>query len=458
MKSVPTASVLMASVATTSVPTTSIPKRVCDSGRRGSPLPSSILAALLFSAVLFLAAQPKLIAQPNLAGQQGGTARGREGAAVELVESFPVETGLDHPAIRNTREVWMEMLRRARSSIDIEQFYIANAPGEALEEIIRVVEAAASRGVRVRVIGERKFSETYPETLARLAAAPGVEVRLIDLSNSESKGVMHAKYFIVDNADLFVGSQNWDWRALTHINEIGLRVRDSLAVDAFARLFAYDWALAGGAAAGEAAASAGPLPAVFPHEVTIEGERVELTPVFSPRGLLPEGAVWDATALAALIDNARDSLKLQLLSYGTYDPLEHALLGAAARGVRVSLLVSDWSLSRSRQKALKRLQQTEGITVRFTSIPEHSGGFISYARVEHCKYLLVDDNRAWVGTSNWSPDYFEASRNAGFVLRSTRLATLLHEKFALSWDGPHVTIIDPDVEYENRRRDDGSGK
>ena len=235
-------------------------------------------------------------------------------------------------------------------------------------------------------------------------------------------------------------------------------MRDSLAVDAFARLFAHDWALAGGASPAEAAEHAGPMPAVFPRDVTVEEERVELTPVFSPRGLLPKGAIWDATALAALIDEAQDSLKLQLLSIGTYEPLERALQEAAARGVRVSLLVSDWSLSRSRQNALKRLQQTDGITVRFTSIPEHSGGFISYARVEHPKYLLADADRAWLGTSNWSPDYFEASRNAGFILRSSRLAAQLHEKFMMSWDGPYATTIDPDVEYPNRRRDDGNGK
>jgi phosphatidylserine/phosphatidylglycerophosphate/cardiolipin synthase-like enzyme len=149
---------------------------------------------------------------------------------------------------------------------------------------------------------------------------------------------------------------------------------------------------------------------------------------------------------------------VQLLSYGTYEPLESALLRAASRGVRVSLLVSDWSLSRSRQRALKRLQEVDGITVRFTSIPEHSSGFIPFARVEHCKYLLADADRAWIGTSNWSPDYFEESRNAGFILRSGVLCRLLHRKYGRSWDGPYAVTIDPAIEYENRRRDDGGGK
>lgn len=377
--------------------------------------------------------------------------------SVELVESVPDETLLDHPLIPNTREVWLDMLREARRSVDIAQFYIADSAGQALEAVIAEVASAAARGVRVRVLAEKKFSLTYPETLERWRGVPGVDVRILDLTE-RTGGVLHAKYFIVDDETVFVGSQNWDWRALTHINELGLRVRDGEIAAAFARVFACDWELAAGATADEARARAGAVGGDFPRRIDDGRGSHELTPVFSPRALLPEGARWDSDALTALIDGARDSVKLQLLSYGTYAPLEDALLRAAARGVSVSLLVSDWSLSTSRQKDLKRLQAADGVTVKFTAIPEHSSGFISFARVEHCKYLLADDNRAWIGTSNWSPDYFLESRNAGIVLSSRPLCVLLHEKYAMSWNGPYATTIDPSITYKSRKRDGGDGK
>ncbi len=377
---------------------------------------------------------------------------------VELVESVPEETALDHPAIRNTAEVWMEMLGAARRTIDIEQFYVANTPDGALEPVIRQVETAAARGVRVRVIAEKKFASVYPETLARFRRLPGAEVRILDIASILGGGVQHAKYFVVDRGDVFVGSQNWDWRALSHINELGVRVRDSLSADAFSRLFDFDWALAGGIEPSRAAVIAGEIPGAFPLGIASTGGVDTLAPVFSPRPLLPLGARWDASDLAELLDRAVDSVKLQVLSYGSYPLLEDALLRAAARGVRVSLMVSDWSLSPGKQKDLKRLQTVPGITVRVTAIPEHSRGFIPFARVEHCKYLLVDADRAWIGTSNWSPEYFLSSRNAGFLINSSRLCELLHQKYAMSWDGPYATTIDPDIVYTSRRRDDGGGK
>ncbi|TLY29064.1 MAG: phospholipase, partial [Ignavibacteria bacterium] len=36
----------------------------------------------------------------------------------EIVESIPIETVLDNPDVRNTQEVWLEMINGARSSLD----------------------------------------------------------------------------------------------------------------------------------------------------------------------------------------------------------------------------------------------------------------------------------------------------------------------------------------------------
>jgi phosphatidylserine/phosphatidylglycerophosphate/cardiolipin synthase-like enzyme len=82
----------------------------------------------------------------------------------EIVESIPLETRLDNPEIRNTAEVWLEMIGAAKNTIDIEQFYISNQVGEALEPIIQAIEAAADRDVKIRIIAENRMSKTYPDT------------------------------------------------------------------------------------------------------------------------------------------------------------------------------------------------------------------------------------------------------------------------------------------------------
>src|SRR5512145_2354626 len=71
---------------------------------------------------------------------------------LQLVESFPVETTLDNPDLPEAHTVWLEMIRGARRSLDFAQFYASNEPDSRLETIVRAIEKAAARGVRVRFL------------------------------------------------------------------------------------------------------------------------------------------------------------------------------------------------------------------------------------------------------------------------------------------------------------------
>jgi phosphatidylserine/phosphatidylglycerophosphate/cardiolipin synthase-like enzyme len=378
-------------------------------------------------------------------------------ASICLVETVPRETVLDSPDIPDVQGVWIEMIRGAKQTLDVAQFYIANEAGEALEPVIHEVIAAAARGVKVRILAEKKFENIYPETLELLRNTRGTEVRILDISPLTGRGVHHAKYFVIDGRTLFVGSQNWDWRALSHINELGVRISDLPVAAAFLHVFNFDWALSAGASVEDASKQTGSVRNAFPVVITDSLGRHEITPVFSPRDLLPQGALWDETAIKDLMRSAKDSLKLQVLSYRSYPSLENELIKAAQRGVRVSVLVSDWSLSEKQQNDLKTLQRMPRITVKISSIPDFSGGFISFARVEHCKYLIADTDQAWIGTSNWSRDYFHSSRNAGIILRSTPLVKLLQDKYNRSWSSPYVSVLDPEKEYISRNHADEGG-
>jgi phosphatidylserine/phosphatidylglycerophosphate/cardiolipin synthase-like enzyme len=374
------------------------------------------------------------------------------GPILELVESFPVETRLDHPQLPEAHDIWREMIDSATHTLAFAEFYASNAPNSRLEPIVRAIESAASRGVQVRFLAEQKFYATYPRTLDRLDSRPGIEVRRFDVA-SLMGGVLHAKYFIVDGREAYLGSQNFDWRALTHIQELGVRIRESATVRALGDLFEADWAWAGGAPPeNRIARSAGAYR--FPATVTTRADTLQVTPVFSPRGWLPDDSLWDLPRLVGMIDEAQESVRVQLLTYRTvgrdgrfFDQLESALRRAAARGVEVQLLLAHWSKRASTIPGLQSLQVLPGITVKLVTIPAWSGGFIPYARVVHAKYMVVDGQRAWVGTSNWERDYFYHSRNVGLLVTGESFAALLEDYFRNGWHSPYAERVDPCAAY-----------
>jgi phosphatidylserine/phosphatidylglycerophosphate/cardiolipin synthase-like enzyme len=366
--------------------------------------------------------------------------------ALLLVESSPVETTLDHPDIPDAKDVWPELIARATRSLDLAHFYASNAPGSSLERVVQAIEAAAARGVAVRFLAEEKFYKSYPDTLERLAKVKGIEVRRYHGARLlGGDGILHAKYFIVDGREVFQGSQNFDWRALEHIQELGTDILQPALARAFQDVFDTDWALAGGADRAFRVRTEGPR---FPVTVDAGGESLQVTPVFSPKGFLPDESLWDLPRLVQLIDGSRGSVRVQVLTYraagrdgAPWDELEGALKRAAGRGVEVKLLVSHWALRGKTLPGLKALSATPGIQIRVMTIPPWSGGDIPFARVVHAKYLSVDGARAWVGTSNWEKDYFYDCRNVGLVLEGPRFAARLERYFEDGWTGPYAAPL-----------------
>jgi phosphatidylserine/phosphatidylglycerophosphate/cardiolipin synthase-like enzyme len=375
----------------------------------------------------------------------------------ELVESIPIETMLDNPDIRNTHDVWLEMIGRAHRSLDIEQFYVSNEPGRLLEHILAAIYKAADRGVKVRFIVDARMYKTYPATVDSLGKYRNIETRRLDFSRIAG-GIQHAKYFIVDGNEVFVGSQNFDWRALEHIHELGLRINNPHIAAIYGDVFNADWQMAKDTTAMTLPRALLEKQYRIPVRIAVQpGDSASVVPTMSPLGFIPESALWDERAIVDLINNAKRTLTLQFLSYsnserkgGRYGAIDDAIRGAAKRGVKVRMIVADWGKGSSAVSALKDLSDVPNIEVAFTSIPEWSGGYVSFARVEHCKYIVADDTKFWLGTSNCEKSYFYSSRNLGIVCTDPHLAGTLSRIFAKSWNSPYKELITPDGEYKPR--------
>ena len=404
-----------------------------------------------------------------------GCAAAEETGTVQFVESFPAETPLDLADLEEAADVWPRVSEQATDRFRVASFYYsrigdgedAGAPAgtpDYMAPILEGLAGAAGNSVRVQMLADGKFQKTYPEVPDWFSTLPGAESRILD-ADGHWGGVLHAKYFISDDDLVFVGSQNWDWRALDQIHELGVLVRHPLLAADLGRVFDMDWNLAGTAApAHPSDAVAGLNQALLEDSpgypvINANGDTVSVLLAASPAKALPAGILWDLPLMVEMIDAARDSVHLQLLSYGVtdrekrlFDDLDSALRRASVRGVEVRIILSNWSKSRYSIPWIKSLAVLPHLEVRFTNIPAYSKGFIPFARVEHAKYLTVDGNALWIGTSNWSRGYFFESRNISLFFRGTGAARDPDRFFNLSWHGPYAETVDAAVEYAPPKR------
>jgi phosphatidylserine/phosphatidylglycerophosphate/cardiolipin synthase-like enzyme len=368
--------------------------------------------------------------------------------AVTLIESVPAETSLGFDEVPDSAETWVAMIDGAEQRLDVAQFYLSPKPDGALEPVLAAVERAAGRGVAVRLLVDAIFAAKYPDALERLARVATIRRWQVGktLNGPAGGGVQHAKMFVVDDREAYLGSANFDWRALEHIHELGVRIQLPTLARALRDQFDRQWAIAGGAPR---------LPdRTHWRPVTTGPDEHHL--VASPPQALTDPSAHDLPQLVAAIDAARLRISIQLLSYDTrfrdgrdFPTLDRALRRAAARGVGVRLIVSAWK--KRHPEALQALTRVPGIEVRFANIPEASTGFIPFARTVHAKYMTIDERWAWVGTSNWDGDYFFHSPNVGLVSIGPTIAPQLGRIFAQVWSSAYAEPVDPDARYQAPR-------
>ena len=375
-----------------------------------------------------------------------------------LVESIPEETILDNPNIRNTHEVWLEMINSAKYQINIEQFYITSQKGEMLEDVLNAIVDAAKRGVKVNIIVDSKFFQTYPDDVSWLEAqSPNITKHVIDFGRLAG-GIQHAKFFMIDTTEMFMGSQNFDWRAINHIHELGVRIEVPAIVKMYNSLFNSDWFYC---ELNDGESWSKPE-GVFKTAYRVYDSHYDtlvIHPAMSPPPFILMDGLSDEKNLIQMIDSAKENVCVQFLTYktslksGGYYVLDSALVKAAGRGVKVKLIVSDWSIGEFAIGDLERLAGISNIEVKYSSIPEWSGGHIPYARVEHLKFVTADTDECWIGTANAERSYFRNTRNVGVVVHNNKLASEVKSIFMKGWNGPYTHYIEPGKKYTPRKKE-----
>lgn len=367
----------------------------------------------------------------------------------ELVYTMPVETKLVNEDLRDPVTVWTEMFASAKKRIDLAQMYISGKDGEPLDKVIEALEAAGARGVKIRVTTEEKMKRaSVDETVARLKKIKGLELRSYEFGKMSPDGINHAKYIVIDGGEqAFVGSQNFDWRALKHIHETGLRIVDKKIAKQIQAVFDQDWKAAGILAKG------GTVPKVQTKPL-LGDEKQRAYLVASPFAYNPKGVADSQSELPRLINGAKEEIRIMVMDYAPlnrdhtfYPVIDNAIRNASVRGVKVKLLVAHWSTETPEIDHLKSLSLLPGIEIKVGTIPEAKEGFIPFGRVNHSKFMEIDGKLAWVGTSNWSGGYLDKTRNLELVVRDEKLAARLRALHEQLWSSEYAEPVDVNKVY-----------
>lgn len=144
------------------------------------------------------------------------------------------------------------LMRAARATIDIEQFYSCKSWGSFPNLYLEEAIAAARRGVNVRILldaspynVEENDPQDNDDTVAYLSAIANREHIPIEgkLGNASAHGFLkfHNKGVLVDGKTMLVSSINWNLNSVTMNREVGLILENDELVTFFEGAFEYDW-------------------------------------------------------------------------------------------------------------------------------------------------------------------------------------------------------------------------
>ncbi|TDG49437.1 hypothetical protein AWZ03_004120 [Drosophila navojoa] len=403
---------------------------------------------------------------------------------ITLVESIPI--GLNYspnsPKFISTIEAWQKLLDAGKTSLDIGSFYwtmrsddlgfndSSAKPGEEIFQ--RLLDNGNGVGSKIKIrIAQSAPSNVSPDVDTQILATYGAaEVVTLDFPKYFGSGILHTKLWIVDGQHFYLGSANMDWRALTQIKEMGVLGQNCPQLTAdLAKIFKAYWYLGSNPDAR--------IPSSWPYgyNTNYNAEQPMLLNVngryimkgyasSSPPPLCASGRTNDLDAILKTINTALKFVHISVMDYFPlimfeskikyWSAIDNALRTAAVeRGVAVKMLISWWKHSDKRMdnylRSLQDLTMANHVDIqirRFIVPTDKQQEQIPFARVNHNKYM-VTDQVAYIGTSNWSGDYFETTAGVGLVLKdslpqmSNSIRKDLESVFDRDWNSTYAHIL-----------------
>ncbi|KAI5673113.1 hypothetical protein M9H77_13477 [Catharanthus roseus] len=163
-----------------------------------------------------------------------------------LVQSIPTDMPQLHlvPGVLSTADVFRWLAGNSSKSLDIiAQYWQLEAhpndprsgdygysedemqkfgANEGLE-VYKALDSAADRNISIRFLQHSGVYPDYTDEPSNLASGrPNVKNITLLLGEWWGSGIVHAKVWISDGRDVYIGSANNDWKSLTQVKEVGI--------------------------------------------------------------------------------------------------------------------------------------------------------------------------------------------------------------------------------------------
>ena len=396
------------------------------------------------------------------------------GLCFEFLLAFPVDVA---QAPRNDLYLTLRTIQNARKSLLV-NIYEMKSPDVADALIDRI-----RNGVHVEVLMEGQpvggMSEDGIEARRRVVAAmkkargtPHFYMMETETHKFRRFHFNHAKYIVVDDEALMLGSENYSAKLDTSDGKPGNRgwqvflQRRDLA-QTYKKMFYADADPNRDDISDLVEDGRGrSIPYFGFHEAfAFHDLDAPTRPLVIPDGQIPrleatavESVVSPDTSLMGLktfIGRAKKSLRLQLMAFspkwgntGRPSPLYEAVVAAARRGVKVRVLLNDERVfaqgheSRPQNPKFSSKYKHPILVKLFNDLAEEEGLDLEAkiadlksmkVRYIHNKGGIVDDDRVLISSINWNQNSVENNREAALVLEGNEINRFYTQNFDSDW-------------------------
>jgi len=388
-----------------------------------------------------------------------------ESGTISIAESIPLY--LNFTTELSTHQAWLNLINNAVDSIDMGIFYMTLTDGSSLPseyggsmgmDIFKALIEAHSRGVKIRIVQNQPSASMPANDTSTLANMGVAEVRSINWAKLVGGGILHTKVIVVDQQNVYLGSANCDWRSLAQVKELGVVIENCKdIVEDTQRAFEQYWD----------AAVMTSLPREWPMKddakynskdmakLILNGDQVyNMFLAVSPPKFMSRHRTGDVDALVAAINAANKTVCISVMDYAPtsfynrpnfYWPLIDDAIRSAAfnRNVKVRMLISHWNHTNAKiiPQFLHSLDQLKNVDVRWFVVPDLPfNPQVPYTRVNHAKYM-VTEQQSYVGTSNWSWDYFTNTGGLSYNIFNANFTSQLQAIFDRDWNSQYTYPI-----------------
>jgi len=325
-------------------------------------------------------------------------------------------------------EAVIDALNSTNTSLFIEMYSFSNP------YILDVLGNLSAKGVNINIILHR-YHASYYENEYTYWTAYELYDRGINVywANSTEFRYTHAKFAIIDNTTVLIESENWAKSGVPKNPTYGNRgwgvvIENTELADYFLDVFFNDLAIAEpydpstadhGTPVSYIVQSGHYTPIA---EVETINEYAEVTPILSPD--------FSESLIIQLINSANESLYIeQMYIYSELEDIINAITSAKNRGVDVKIILDPRS-SENNETAQILIQHNISVAYANTSYY----GSPHLFETMHNKGMIIDEKIVLVSSINWSPTSLRDNREAGVIIKNTKVAQYFTRLFEADWE------------------------